>query len=367
MRVMQLTTDLRMGGAERVIVNLVRSLHSRGVECAVAGLFAGSRRPAPMRTMLKEAGFEVLSAGLERKYKLWRLAGLRRLVRAWRPDVLHCHLFHGHAAGAFLWLAGLRCPQVWTHHFMGRRPVPFRAAFYRLAGGVPGRHVFVSQAVRTFQRRSWGGAAQEAVVYNGIELAPFLALEPQPGAVFGALGRLVPEKNLDVLIRAFARLSCEMSDARLRIGGDGPERAALERLVEAEGLQDRTELVGFVADVPAFLSGLNVFAMPSRWESFGIALLEALAAGLPCVASRVGGMPEVGGDLVDWVSPDDADGLCQAMRRLCRFRQPADRVAAQRAAASRFSQEAMTEGYLRIYRALLGEASRAESPGGGYA
>jgi len=353
MRVMQLTTDLRLGGAERVIVSLARCLRARGVECAVAGLFAGSTAPAPMRVMLQEAGFSVLSAGLEQKYKLWRLARLRRLVSAWRPDVLHCHLFHGHVAGALLRLMGVGCAQVWTHHYGGHRPPPFRGAFYRLARGVPARHVYVSHAVCAFQRVSWGGAPQEEVIHNGIELAPFLSVSPRPGLVFGAVGRLVPEKNFDVLIRAFGLLCRQHKEARLRIGGDGPVRPALERLIRSEGLDERVHLAGFVQDVAAFLSDVNVFVIPSRWESFGLSLLEAMAAGLPCTASRVGGMPEVGGELVHWVEPDDVDALYLVMRRLCGFRQSAEQVAAQRAAASRFSEEAMTESYLRVYHAAL--------------
>jgi len=363
MRVMQLTTDLRLGGAERVIVNLVRCLRQEGVECAVAGLYEGGQRPATARLMLQEAGFEVYSAGLERKHMLWRLGGLRRFVSRWRPDLLHCHLFHGNAAGALLRVLGLKCPVVWTHHAVEPRPRPLRAAFYRVFRGVPQCHVFVSEAAQQFQH-AWSGAApREEVVYNGIELGPYLDVQPRPGPVFGALGRLAPQKGLDLLICAFARLCRENDEVRLTVGGAGRDRALLERLIRAEGLEERVSLIGFVHDVPAFLGSVNVFVMPSRWEPFGLSLLEAMAAGLPCIASRVGGMPEVGGELVEWVEPGDVEGLHTAMRRLASVAESPERVARQREAVMRFSRERMTQDYLLLYRELLGNRGLSSKRG----
>lgn len=354
MRVMQLTTDLRFGGAERVIVNLVRGLRDRGVECAVAGLFEGGPSPGAMHALLEESGFEVYPVGLERKHMLWRLAGLRAYVNDWRPDLLHCHLFHGHAAGTLLRVLGLGCPMVWTHHSVDRRPLPLRGAFYRLFSRLAGCQVFASEAVRRFQHARAGVAPREELIHNGVDLEPYLALQPRPGAVIGALGRLVPEKGFDVLIRAFARLCAENDEVRLTIAGAGPERAALDRLMRTEGVAGRASLVGFVRDVPGFLAQVNVFAAPSRWEAFGLALLEAMAAGLPCIAARVGGLPEVGGDLVRWVRPDDVDDLYAAMREMAGVRYSREQVARQRArVATRFSREAMTREYLRLYRSLL--------------
>jgi glycosyltransferase involved in cell wall biosynthesis len=355
MRVMQLTTDFRFGGAERVVVNLARGLRQRGVDCAVAGLFAGGDARGWTRVVLEQDGFEIFCARMERRYAVWRMAGLQRFVRQWRPDVLHCHLFHGHAAGLVLKLLGLRCPMVWTHHAIYRGAVPLRNGFYRLFPRAARCHVFPSEATQRYQnahgvRPPSGG--WEQVIPNGIELAPYLALRPAAGPVFGSVGRLVPEKGFDVLLHAFARLCREDAGVRLRIGGDGRARGSLEALARAEGVGQRAEFVGFVERVPEFLAGVNVFVFPSRWESFGIALVEAMAAGLPCIATRVGGMPEVGGDLVRWVEPEDVEGLYRAMRELRGALSP-ERIARQREAAGRFSAEAMVESYLEVYQAVL--------------
>lgn len=350
---MQLTTDLRFGGTERAIVNLVRCLRERGVECAVAGLFEGGESPARMRVILEGDGFEVCSVGLERKHMLWRLSRLQSFIRDWRPEVLHCHLFHSHAAGALLRVLGVTSPMLWTHHSVYRRALWHRTAFYRLFSPFARCHAFVSAAVRGFQHARAGTAPWEEVIYNGIELGPYLAVEPRAGPAFGALGRLAPEKGFDVLIRAFGLLAREKREVHLTIGGAGPARPALEQLMRVEGLSGRLEFAGFVRNVPAFLAGVNVFVLPSRWEAFGMALLEAMAAGLPCIASRVGGMPEVGGDLVRWVEPDDVEGLYKAMREMCSAPQSWLQIARQREAAARFSQDAMADGYLRIYRSML--------------
>lgn len=351
MRVMQLTTDLRFGGAERVVLELARGLKDRGAQCAVAGLTEGGESPARTRALLERCGVEVYSAGIERRQMVWRLAGLRRFVAAWRPDVLHCHLFHGNVAGALLRLAGLRRRLIWTYHSAPHRP--HRNAFYRLLAGLPDCHVYVSQAVQGLRHAVAGRASRELVIYNGIEMAPFLAVEPQGGPVFGAMGRLDPGKGFDVLVRAFSRLCRADDEVALKIAGEGPERSALEDLIRQEGLAHRAALVGFVRNVPEFLSRVNTFVHPSHGEGFGLALLEAMAAGLPCIASRVGSLPEIGGDFVHWVRPGDVEQLCAQMRRLRRAPYSMDDVARQRSAVSRFSRQAMTEGYLRLYESLL--------------
>jgi glycosyltransferase involved in cell wall biosynthesis len=353
MRVLQLTTDLRFGGAERVVLNLARGLRRRGVECAVAGLTAGGEARGALQERLKEEGFPVYSARLSVPGRLRRAAGLRRFALEWRPDLLHCHLFHAHAAGVALRRLGLRCPMVWTHHRVNPRPDPCRPLFYRLASSAAA-HVYASQAVRDFQRRRAGPAPRGRVIHNGIELAPFLAVRPRPGGVYGAMGRMVPlHKGFDVLIRAFARLCREDDGAALRIAGDGPERAALEELARREGVAERVEFAGFVTDVPAFLDRVNVFVNPSRWEAFGFTLLEAIAAGLPCIASRVGGLVEVGGDVVRWVEPEDVEGLAVAMAETGPGACAPAQVASRRRRAHRFTAEVMTDAYLALFREVL--------------
>jgi glycosyltransferase involved in cell wall biosynthesis len=353
MRVLMLTSDLQLGGAERIIINRVHCLHRRGVECAVAGLFEGEPGQGRARRLLERDGVEVFCAGVERVRDAWRLAALRRFVARWRPDVLHCHLFHGHLAGLLLRLWGMRAPMVWSYHSIAARPL--REAFYRVFWRAADAHVFISRAVQARQSEAMGGGGRQQVIYNGIELEPLLAIEPKPGPVFGAVGRLRPQvKGFDVLVRAFARLAREDAEVRLRIAGEGPGRESLEALALAEGVAERVELVGFADDVPDFLAGINVFVNPSRWEALGNTLAEGMAAGLPCIASRTGGLPEVGGHLVRWVRPGDMEDLYEAMRQIRLTRRPAESAARQRQRVRElFSREGMAEAYRRLYASLV--------------
>jgi glycosyltransferase involved in cell wall biosynthesis len=355
MRVMMLTSDLRLGGTEQVMINRVRCLRERRVACAVAGLFEGTGGPGRARERLEREEVAVFCAGIEHLRMAWKMARLREFVNWWRPDVLHCHLFHGHLAGALLHVAETRFPMVWSHHSVTPGISPGRRVFYRLCNRLARAHVFISEAVRRYQFRISGRLLPSEVIYNGMDLSAYLALRPAPGPVFGAVGRLVPRvKGFDVLIRAFARLAREREDVRLRIAGRGPAAEELRRLAYAEGAGRRVEFAGFVENVPEFLSGVNVFVNPSRWEAFGNTLVEAMAAGLPCIATRVGGLPEIGGDCVDWVAPGDDAGLCEAMRRVCRRGLSVEDVRRQRARMARFSERDMTDRYLGVYRLAIG-------------
>jgi glycosyltransferase involved in cell wall biosynthesis len=127
------------------------------------------------------------------------------------------------------------------------------------------------------------------------------------------IGRLVGTKGLPYLVRAMASV-----DGRLIIIGDGPERAALEKMVRSSGLNDRIEFTGRISEEQkaALLSTCKVFVMPSLFESYGLAVAEAMAWGKPVVASHVGGLPEVVGDGGTLVPPRDSDHLATALNTL---------------------------------------------------
>jgi len=211
------------------------------------------------------------------------------------------------------------------------------------------------------------------VIPNGIDLTRFrppldpaaaradarrLLGLPLEASVVGAVGRLDPQKGLDTLVRAFARLHGAGAPPLLALVGEGPQRRELEWLARSLGVADRVRLVGRRADVPRLLPGLDLFVMPSRWEGFGLALAEALAAGVPAVASAVDSLPEVLGDAGRLVAPDEPEALAGALSELLGDADERARLAAlgpRRAA--RFGVERMVAGYARLYRAVLGAAS----------
>lgn len=244
-----------------------------------------------------------------------------------------------------------------------------RRAGVAFAVGMNDAIVSVSRAGQKWCRRHWGVPAGKSVlISNGIELP--LQPDPQtiarvrrelglgPGdLVVGSIGTLRPVKNFTGLVRAFSTTVERLPRARLLIVGDGPERGALEELISGLGLGDVARLVGPRSDIPELLAVMDVFALASLSEGMSLAVLEALGAGVPVVATRVGGNPEIvlDGECGILVEPSDETGLSEALVELLgdddRRRQMG--VAGRSSVASSYSLDAMTELYEDLYTRLL--------------
>ncbi len=238
----------------------------------------------------------------------------------------------------------------WRRRLSERLYAPFRAAI-----------VCVSEAVRGHYLALTGVPPRKVVVLpNGVDVRAIASTPrerlpvrrefalPEDALLVVCPARLVPQKNHTLLIEAFARVAGRHPRAHLLLVGDGPLRSALRDQARRAGVASRIIFAGIRNDVPRLLRAADVAAITSRIEGFGIALVEAMAAGLPCVVTAVGGMPEVIGEpgaAGELVPPDDpaacADALDRllanperrrrlgdaAARRACRF--DLDRVAAQ--------------------------------------
>lgn len=360
-----LTTELRRAGAEGVVEALALGLRDRW-RVVVASLTSLGPGDGAVADDLRAAGVEVRCLRLAGKADLargaWRVV---RLVRDVRPDVLHAHLVHAALAARVLGrLAGAR-RVVTTVHVVERRRLPLRQLLERLTARLDDRTTCVSEAVAAHARDALGVRAP-VVVENGIDLARFarapegraaaratLGLHPD-ARVVGAVARLTAQKGLDDLLRAFARVAPDRPDALLVLVGEGEEAAALDALAAELGLSARVRRVGFRRDVPELLRALDVLAMPSRWEGFGLALVEGLAAGVPCVATAVDSLPGVMGDAGLLVPPGDVPALGAALGRL--LDEPdlrADLARRGPEQAKRFDVRVMVAGYERVYRELL--------------
>jgi L-malate glycosyltransferase len=167
---------------------------------------------------------------------------------------------------------------------------------------------------------------------------------------------LRPVKGLDLLLDAAARLTDDYPDLVCQIAGEGEMRGALEASARQRGLADRFRLLGSVADVPAFLAGLDIAVLPSRSEGMSNALLEYMAAGRAIVATSVGAAAELIDDGVHGllVPPNDAGKLAEAIDRLLKNPGLAHRIgkAARRRVRERYSREAMVERFTDFYERL---------------
>jgi glycosyltransferase involved in cell wall biosynthesis len=345
-RVCQLITELRPAGAERCVYELARRLHGGRFHVRVAALRGGAVADA-----LRSAGIETAVLNVRGKWDVTGLPRLARLLRRWRIELLHTHLFHADLAGR-LAAAMAGVPHVvHTVHVAERRFRPWQFAWARVAAGRCDRIVAVSRDVAAHHAALSGLPAHRyQVIPNGIDVAAYARdeaarkrLRAQWGVSEGrvvvvAVGRLDRQKGLDVFLRAAGRLCPKDPDLRVVIAGEGPQRKELESLVAQWRLGACVRLLGFVQDVRALLSAADVFAMPSRWEGFGLAAVEAMAAGLPVVASRAEGLREVveegrTGLLVD---AGDAEGLARCID-MC-ARDPAGRAEMGRRGAARAAE-----------------------------
>jgi len=365
-RVLLLVTELLPAGAERVVFELATRLPRARWEVRVCSLRSPGGEDGAVARELLAAGVPVQPLRFQGKLDVRSALRLARELASFRPDVLHAHLFHANLAARLLGRAAGARRVLSTVHVVERRPLRARRLLERLTARRDDLTVCVSNTVADHARADLGVRRERLrVVENGVDLARFASPEPAAaaraalglpptGLVVGAVGRLSRQKGFDVLLEAFARLLRARSDVHLVIAGAGEEEAALRARARTLGLGDRARLLGFRPDTPRVLAALDVFCMPSRWEGFGLALVEALAAGRPAVVSAVDSLPEVLGGAGLLVAPDDPSGLAAGLEQL--LSDPSARAALAgraRARAARYGVERMVAGYEALYLELL--------------
>lgn len=357
-RILHLINCLERGGAEHVVLQLVRYRDAERFAPTVAYLFGEGE----LRTELEAAGAEVHPLGFHRAAELpLALARLSRLAYRVRPELIHTHLLHSEILGALLGRA-LGIPVVGTAHnvFWDDPSYPWvlRQA-YRGALRSNRHTVAISEAVRRKLESAGVSSSRITTVYNGVPpTAPLARGEARRrlglpgGLVLGAVGNLYRYKGHDLLLEALAKLVSGGHDLQLAVVGEGGERGPLREQARALGVADRLHLPGTVPSASALLSAFDVFVQPSRTEGLGLALLEALAAGIPAAAFAVGGIPEVAGTppAVALAPAEDPAALARAIEGLLTEGPRRERLIRDgRRRAERFSARAMTDAYERIY------------------
>ncbi|MCY2929738.1 MAG: glycosyltransferase [Planctomycetota bacterium] len=326
LRICQLITELAPAGAERALFDLATRLDRDRFDVQVAALRGGA-----MADRLRGAGIQTTVLGLRGRWDVVKLARLAGLFRKPKIDLVHTHLFHadmvGRAAAA---LAGVK-HLVHTVHTVEGRPLPWRFTLARFFKDRCQRIVCVSPSVRAdHARRSGLPDSCYQVIPNGVAAEAFSrdvsarrALRAQWGlgdheVLLAYVGRLDREKGIDILLGAMAHLGARGNPMRLVVAGTGPRANAVETFIgHGEGGR-YTRALGFVDDVRAVLSAADALVMPSRWEGFGLSAAEAMAAGLPVVATRVPGLVDLVVDAQTGilVERDDVVALAEAIHSL---------------------------------------------------
>jgi phosphatidylinositol alpha-mannosyltransferase len=349
------------GGVQTHVRQLAIRLRDRGHDVlVVAPAFGGPREPfvravgRPIRIPYNESVAPVAPTPGAR-------GRVRAALRAFRPDVVHAHEPLVPGVGMFAVRATDR-PAVGTFHAFAERSVLFSAAapLLRPLWRRLDARVAVSEAAAAFVRGRFGEGGLR-VIPNGVEVDLFAAGDPAPlpeGRRVLFVNRLDRRKGFPLMVEAFRRLVAERPDALLVVAGDGRDRAAV-RDVPA-GVRGRVVMLGAVdhEDLPPYHAACEVFCAPATGrESFGIVLVEAMAAGLPVVASDIPGYREVARDGVEGilVPPRDPGALAGALDRVLGDTELAAALgAAGRDRARRYSWDAVAGEVEAVYREVAG-------------
>lgn len=369
MRVVHAVLSLDLGGLERLVLDLVARSASAGQVPAVLCLERFGRLAEDARAL----GAEVVCADKPPGLKPGLVFKIRGLLRKLRPDVIHTH-----QAAALLytgWAAPGIAPVVHTEHGKHYEPGGENPRMARLAATRAHRVIAVSRDIaETLIRRRIVPARKIEYVPNGIPLERVAAAKdakrirgylgiPEEAPVVGTVGRLNAIKRQDVLLKAFARCAQSVPDAHLIIVGDGDERPSLESLVGELGLAGRVHFAGYRSHPEPFFRAMDVFALSSDSEGMPVSLLEAWAAGVAAVTTRVGGLPEIVREGTDglMVPPGDPEAFGTALTALLADRDRARSFGAAGAERVRaeFSLDAMVAHYTRIYREAMGTVAIA--------
>ena len=337
-----------IGGSERHLLTLLPALAERGVEVRFLGLDDSARAPEPFYEQLT-VPFERLPAPRDVDPAL-----AVRVARAARQaDLVHTHLVHADVYGAL----GARRLVSTKHNDDPFRTGPFRFV-ERAVTLRAGRVVAITHALAGFLVDRVGLPPEKVTtIHYGLDDLPQAWGENGPSPVSDdarvvlAVCRLEPQKGVDVAIRALPRVRERHPRAELVVLGEGPERPALERL--ARDLDLPVHLLGRVPDVAAWLRRADLLVHPVRWEGFGLALLEAMLASLPIVATNVSSIPEivVDGETGRLVPPDDAAALAEAVAAVLDDPQGYGEAGREQARAA-FSIARMADRTLEVYRGI---------------
>jgi sugar transferase (PEP-CTERM/EpsH1 system associated) len=362
--VLHVVLSLEPGGLENGVVNVINRLDAKRFRSTVvclkqAGAFA-ARISAP------EVSIEALGwRGGNSPALVLRLA---RLIRRHRPDIVHTRnaeaFFYGFLATRLARVPAL----IHSEHGRTFNDRPIRFTIQRMMARHTDALFAVSAQLRDDLERYVGIPAERVpVLYNGVDLDRFalptradararLGIDA-PGFVVGSVGRLVAVKNYPLLLRAAERARKTIPTLQVALIGDGPERGALETLARELGMQESVFFLGHRENVTELLPGLDAFVLPSVSEGLSNTLLEAMAARVPVMATRVGGNAEVIGAPTEGIliASGDERALQEGLLRLALDAElrAAFAAAGRARVETQFSMAAMIASYERFYSAAL--------------
>jgi glycosyltransferase involved in cell wall biosynthesis len=358
MRILQICSAREIGGGERHLADLANGLASRGHE-----IFAAIAPGSPVRAELSSLPAEkIIELPMRNALSLKSGLKLSHFVRDQRIEIIHAHLARdyplaalaaGRSGGQLVLTRHVLFPLSRIHRLTLRRTSRVIAVSEAVASGLRAQNIFAPDKIVT--------------IHNGIDVKRF-GRKSGPGVPsvsatgrirVGMVGHLAPIKGQEEFIRAAAIICRTRDDVDFVIAGedkshDGENRTSIEKLIRDLGLSGRVQLVGWIDDVAQLLATLDLFVSPARSEPFGLSIVEAMAAGVPVIATASEGAREIidAGESGRLVPIGEVEGLAGAIVELLADANERDRLAsnARVVAHSRFSLARMVDRTEQLYR-----------------
>jgi glycosyltransferase involved in cell wall biosynthesis len=359
-----ITFALNVGGAERQLFYLIRELDKSKYSVCVVTLWPGDS----MRRQFEAAGATVVPIHKKWSFDVTVLFRLRRFLRHLRPDVVHCQMYTANTWGRVAAvMAGCRRIVVSERNSDELWKTGTHFAVERLLNRYTTAYLGNSRRVCRYCEEKLGlPDGTYRLMHNGVDTTEFRPLSPairsaRTGLVIGTVASLHPRKDLGTFLRMAARILERFPQATFRVVGDGPEEDVLVQLANELGIGARVEFTGASGNIKDTYHTLDVFVLSSLHEGFANVIIEAMASGLPVVATDVGGAQEAieEGRTGFVVPPGYPDLLAERVGRL--LADPGLRSRMGRAGLDRAVREFNLPAMIRRYDEFYGELIRSTS------
>lgn len=305
------------GGAENMVAHLVSHLNLDRFNVRVFCVF-GNPQNNHLEEEVRSHGVDIIYIGKKLGFSFKAFWNLYKELNKFKPDVVHTH----GTAGMYtsLWAMTHKVKVLHTVHNMpqfelGKEKRKVMALMYRTGKAIP---VGISHTIQHLIAEMYKVKGAVELVYNPVDIERFACLRKVDdfNGLFITAGRLDKQKNQELLIRAFKRVTEKEKKAKLFILGEGPLRKTLEEKINAEHMSDNIELLGNVTNIEQYFAKADAFVLSSDYEGLPLVLLEAMASGLPIVSTDVGGVKDIVTDNGILVDAGDEAALTSAMLNL---------------------------------------------------
>ena len=357
MKIMQIMPEFELAGAEIMAENLTYALQKKGHEVVVVSMY---EKHTPITDRLEADGVKIYYLGKKSGLDLSIISKMRKVFKAESPDVIHTHRYLSRYAIPAAVMAGVK-GRVHTLHSVatmevGDRDKKFNSFFYRHVGMYP---VAISPEIKKTAEEVYGLPSENiGMVCNGINIDKCTrktSYEQDGVFTFVHIGRFQEVKNHDSIIKAFSIVHSKYPDTRLCFYGQGVLLDNCKKYADELGLSGSIEFCGVTNDVYSVLTKADAFLLCSHYEGMPMTLIEAMASGLPIVATAVGGIVDMINDGESGLlCRDDVDDIAEKMCILLSdhvLREKLGVAAAGRAKS--FSSDSMADGYINIYNKVL--------------